>query len=44
MKRRTTLAALIARARSEDRKALRGKSDGFVAGWVKVKYPKELRK
>ena len=38
-----SLMELVMRARSEDREELRGKSDGFVIGWCKVKYANELR-
>ena len=35
---RLSMTSLIHRARTEDRDQLRGKSDGFVIGWCKVKY------
>lgn len=42
-KRRVDMAALVARARKEDAKALAGKPDGFVIGWCKVKYRDQLQ-
>ncbi len=41
--RRRNMSELIYQARTEDAAQLRGKTDGFVVGWCKVKYAAELR-
>jgi hypothetical protein len=41
--RTRSLSDTVARARAEDPEALRGKSDGFVLGWCKVKYAAERK-